>query len=82
MIFWFNWLCIGFLDKWFDEVESALIRMKRKQPKEGRIYSAFTLDNIQVAFYALAIGWTISFFVFLMELYWDPNPSNHVCIKS
>lgn len=62
--------CVGFLDKWFDEVESALIRKRRQQPKEGRNYAAFTLDNMQVAFYALAIGWTISIFVFLMEYFW------------
>lgn len=61
---------IGIVDLWYDHVEYALITHRRyhRMAKSDEA-KAFTLVDMQTAFYILFIGLMLSCIVFIGELY-------------
>lgn len=57
----------GFHTKWYDEMAFDVSRTKRQSSiTDG--FKIFSLKDMQIAFYILALGMTVSVFVFFTEI--------------
>lgn len=57
----------GFTNKWYYDIQDAIVNNKRKHQITSNEAKSFTLDNLIFSFYLLAIGLTISFLVLIFE---------------
>lgn len=69
-LIFFSLSLTGIVDLWYDHVEYAIITHRRNhRVVKSSDAKAFTMLEIQIAFYILCIGFASSCSVFICELY-------------